>query len=284
MNNDELDFNKKIHFDFLQILVVCRIGKGWMRMSIYSISDFLDKILSSESGQATWKTMENYFSDLGFDVVNFGVINKREGTLRGMFTNMDKDWIEEYVAGNYASFDPFASYAALNSCDLLYSNQTRSGLLNAENHVAQKIMTGAAEFGMRTSIVSPFHHSHENYTVGFNLGTSLETNDFLRFIKQNKDSALLGAALAQSFTLKLLNDKHHVESWVALNDSTLKLTSREIETLNWLANGLRVDRIGEKMNISNDTVNFHIKSIKNKLKAKTREHAVAIAFIENIIR
>lgn len=61
------------------------------------------------------------------------------------------------------------------------------------------------------------------------------------------------------------------------------LTPREREVLLWLSQELRNDRISEKTNLAAVTVNFHMQSIKQKLEAKTREHAVAIAVARNLI-
>lgn len=55
------------------------------------------------------------------------------------------------------------------------------------------------------------------------------------------------------------------------------LTTREIETLQWLASGLQNSEIAEKMNIAIVTVSKHLASARQKLNAKTREQALAIA-------
>jgi DNA-binding CsgD family transcriptional regulator len=55
------------------------------------------------------------------------------------------------------------------------------------------------------------------------------------------------------------------------------LTPRETECLTWLANGLKTRLISYLLEVTDSTVNMHITSAKQKLKASTREEAVAKA-------
>lgn len=62
------------------------------------------------------------------------------------------------------------------------------------------------------------------------------------------------------------------------------LSRREKECLTWLASGLRPDQISDRLNISNKSIEKYIKNAREKLKANTRDHAVAKALIFNLIR
>lgn len=61
------------------------------------------------------------------------------------------------------------------------------------------------------------------------------------------------------------------------------LSSRERECLQWLAQGLRNDRIAERMGISNPTVEMHFARARRKLGAATREQALAKAVALGLI-
>lgn len=61
------------------------------------------------------------------------------------------------------------------------------------------------------------------------------------------------------------------------------LAPREKETMEWLAAGLRPDQIAERMGIGYRTVDKHIVSSKKKLKARTRDQAIARALIFKVI-
>ena len=55
------------------------------------------------------------------------------------------------------------------------------------------------------------------------------------------------------------------------------LTSRELEVLQLIRDGYKNKQIADRLSISENTVNFHIKNIVDKLGANDRTHAVTIA-------
>lgn len=61
------------------------------------------------------------------------------------------------------------------------------------------------------------------------------------------------------------------------------LSARELNVLRWLKYGKTSWEISKILEISENTVNFHIKNIKRKLNASNRQHAVAIAIANSII-
>jgi DNA-binding NarL/FixJ family response regulator len=62
------------------------------------------------------------------------------------------------------------------------------------------------------------------------------------------------------------------------------LTGREVEVLQLVSDGNRNREIAESLFISEDTVKVHVSRIMNKLGAKDRTQAVAIAIRRGIIR
>jgi DNA-binding NarL/FixJ family response regulator len=65
--------------------------------------------------------------------------------------------------------------------------------------------------------------------------------------------------------------------------STYKLSDREIEVLNLLAQGNNYQQIADQLYISVDTVRHHIKNIYKKLRVHTQSEAVAKAIRKKII-
>lgn len=55
------------------------------------------------------------------------------------------------------------------------------------------------------------------------------------------------------------------------------LTTRELEVLQLIRDGCKNKQIADRLSISENTVNFHIKNIVGKLGANDRTHAVTIA-------
>lgn len=62
-----------------------------------------------------------------------------------------------------------------------------------------------------------------------------------------------------------------------------RLSEREQSVLTWLRYGKTSWEVAKILNITENTVNFHIKNIKRKLNATNRQHAVAIAIAKGIL-
>jgi DNA-binding CsgD family transcriptional regulator len=66
-------------------------------------------------------------------------------------------------------------------------------------------------------------------------------------------------------------------------DISEKLSERERECLLWLARGLRTREIADRLNLAAVTVDLHLKRIRTKLGAATREEALAKAILSGEI-
>lgn len=68
-----------------------------------------------------------------------------------------------------------------------------------------------------------------------------------------------------------------------LEETSCPLTERENQCLRQLAVGERPQRIAASLGIAPITVEFHIRNARRKLRAKTREHAIAIAISQGFL-
>ena len=91
--------------------------------------------------------------------------------------------------------------------------------------------------------------------------------------------------------MKCLQKVQAGELWFekALTDSFLcarrvALTQREGQLVTLLSQGLKNKEIAGRLNISETTVNFHIKNIVNKRQANDRTHAVTIAILRGMLQ
>lgn len=70
----------------------------------------------------------------------------------------------------------------------------------------------------------------------------------------------------------------HIATGMCRRHRLQGLTNKEGETLGWIKKGRSPAEISRQMSITENTVNFHIKNIFNKLGADNRAHAVAMAY------
>lgn len=64
---------------------------------------------------------------------------------------------------------------------------------------------------------------------------------------------------------------------------TRRITGRELEVLRLILDGYRNKEIAGQLAIAETTVNFHIRNLTEKLGAKGRTHAVALALRRGLI-
>jgi DNA-binding NarL/FixJ family response regulator len=62
------------------------------------------------------------------------------------------------------------------------------------------------------------------------------------------------------------------------------LTAREMDVLRLIRDGYRNKQIADELTISENTVNFHIKNLMEKLRANDRTHAVTIALRRGMLQ
>jgi DNA-binding NarL/FixJ family response regulator len=62
------------------------------------------------------------------------------------------------------------------------------------------------------------------------------------------------------------------------------LTARELDVLRLIRDGNRNKQIADQLSISENTVNFHIKNLMDKLQANDRTHAVTIALRRGLLQ
>jgi DNA-binding NarL/FixJ family response regulator len=63
-----------------------------------------------------------------------------------------------------------------------------------------------------------------------------------------------------------------------------RVTRRELEVLELIAEGLSTRDISRRLWVTEETVKTHVRRLLSKLGARTRAHAVAIAFRRGVLR
>lgn len=69
-----------------------------------------------------------------------------------------------------------------------------------------------------------------------------------------------------------------------INELTDKLSERQIEVLELVAQGLTYREIGKKLFVSERTVKYHMEKIKESLNLKTQEQVIALAWQKGLFK
>jgi DNA-binding NarL/FixJ family response regulator len=62
-----------------------------------------------------------------------------------------------------------------------------------------------------------------------------------------------------------------------------RLTARELEVVGLISEGLFNKEIAQRLRVSEETVKVHVRHLLPKLSARSRAHAVAVAFRQGLI-
>lgn len=191
-------------------------------------------------------------------------LDPRERPFR--LTNLPEDWQGEYSEKRYYDHDPVMLFALYNLLPDRWTNIIRRNELSTRQ---QKIVTDAADSGMRDGLIVPVHGPGGEFAV-----LSLSHNETPAQAKNNVES---DDALVHLFALRFHSLARTVLEPVE-PEAPVDLTSREIDVLFWTAEGKSSWDISQILSISEATVNFHIKSAKEKLGVYNKTHAVAKMF------
>lgn len=197
--------------------------------------------------------------ELGFEYCAYGMRMPLPLSNPKMFllNNYSADWQERYVKQNYLAVDPTVSHGLKSVLPLVWSESVfQSSRPFWEDAHAHGLKVGWAQASYDAKGVAgmlTLARSGEPLTK-----TELSENFF-------KMSWLV--QVAHEGMTRLLAAKRAPEDGICL-------TSREVEVLRWTADGKTSSEVGEIMNISERTVNFHVNNSLEKLGAANKTAGV----------
>ena len=168
-----------------------------------------------------------------------------------------------------------AAYAAVDSRLAKTRNRVSPYLWDAAESVgdglARQFVGDAARFGVRSGVVIALHDGASGH-VALTFDSALSPIGIARreaVLASLGDLMLIAMALHEAML-----------SWRAAKTAVRKhagprLTSRECECLKFAARGMTSADIGNKLSVSERTVNFHFGRLRRKLGALNRPEAIA---------
>jgi DNA-binding NarL/FixJ family response regulator len=120
-------------------------------------------------------------------------------------------------------------------------------------------------------------HAFELGAAGFLVKNSWFGGFVQAVLQVANGGASITPSLARRLLLKLDRNKGRAGGLFTAGRGPRALTEREREILRMIASGLTSTEIGERLGISQMTVNTHVKNIYHKLHVRTRAQAVSCA-------
>ncbi len=232
----------------------------------------LKEVLRANSVSELTVTAVGQVRRLGFDAFLYGAqMSRASGPLpQFLMRGSLPDWRARYEAQGYERVDPLVSYSAMHYVPMLWNDR------NYEDANAAAMYEEGLAFGVTSGIVFPMHGQNVRIAhVNFISSDSSIGNKFDR-VATLGGAQLLACYIHQAF--------QKLEDLVVVTEFENKpLSRREIQCLQWSADGKTSWEIAQILVLSERTIVFHLSNAAQKLGAINRRHAVARAMALGLI-
>ncbi|MDI7864836.1 LuxR family transcriptional regulator [Rhizobiaceae bacterium n13] len=178
-------------------------------------------------------------------------------------------WPEVYIAKKYVLIDPTIRYLGTSRSGFRWRDTIAAFRGDPYRKRMERMMIDARSFALEDGYIFPVHGRSGllgNMTVGG------------RVVDLSPVEMAMFDAVAKKVFWRFVELDGHAEALNRAASVDTMLTKREMEVLSHLADGMTSNEISKILKISNHTVDWYMNGIQDKLKAKNRQHVVALAF------
>jgi len=239
----------------------------------HAFEDFVEATCRIHSRERLFEVFIEAMSHFGFDRVNFSI--KIDNDIPqsccefGIISTYPDEWQRYYAERGFIRIDPVWRCASSACRPFTWSELERKGNLSPRQ---QKFLRQGEDAGLCNGIGIPFRGPRMQIA-----GVALATSE--RRAPHETKLDLISAFCHQFYEVykRLIRKDSYTPPRMAV------LSVRECEILAGVARGLSNDQISEQMNISTDTVAFHLKNTFLKLEVNNRVAAVVAGLTLGLI-
>lgn len=189
--------------------------------------------------------------------------------------NWDQRWIERFAAKKYIASDPTLKFLLRANRSFSWARAVEAYEDHPQFRRMQKMMQDAKSFGLV--------HGHTFPIFGRNGLMGASTLSGPDEVELSPLEMTLLESVARTTYIRLLQFDG-VEFADRLNEGPdIVLTNREVQALSSMADGLTSPEIAERLNVAPTTIDWYGASVQEKLGARNRIHAVALAIRRGLI-
>lgn len=239
-------------------------------MNINHLLHFLVVADECRSASELLLELEKLVRAYGFDY--YGVVrqpkpneNPMDLVLAGRWPD---GWPQLYIAKKYVLIDPTIRHLGQAQMGFRWRDALIAFRSDPHRKRMERMLADSLRFGLIDGYIFPVHGRTGlmgNLTIGG------------KVIDLSPSEMSLFDAVAKKAYWRLLEFKHP-DLMEAAQKVEARMTRREMEVLNYLADGLTSNEISKILKISNHTVDWYMNGIQDKLNAKNRQHVVALSF------
>lgn len=236
--------------------------------------DILDRLSSAEDDETKWLIVNDEIQKLGGTAVNFGMVNMQTLAPIWLKSSMSDEWLTEYFERQYFFADPFIKHLQVsNGTTNIFAGTLRKD--EAKSQLDYDLNWGLQDAGFETLHFIPLGSEKEGHKRCFTYCSPHLEKEVLN--TESEAKIRLVASLASAYMGNPAHDSN------AYHMVRFTLTPQERRVLHYLALGTRNVAIAYELGIAEVTVRKHLISIRKKLGAKTREHAISIAVSQGLL-
>lgn len=225
-------------------------------------------LMTAVTEAAFMQALSSAARELGFDYCAYGMRMPLPLTNPKviLLSNYSSKWQQRYSERKYLAVDPTVAHGIRSVLPLVWTEELFKNQRDLwEDASAEGLKVGWAQ-------------SSYNAQGAVGMLTLARSDDALSLSELRKNSAQMTvlAQLAHAGLNELISNRQNVNKAAAL-------TAREIEVLRWTADGKTSGEVGQIMNISERTANFHINNSLEKLSAVNKTSAVIKAALLGLL-
>lgn len=232
------------------------------------IIDAFDRFRAANSAEQRWAAGLHVFGEVGIDWITelSAPQSNLERTL--IHSSIPQEFIDSYVTERVYRDDPWIDIC---QADLPPVHLDVTGTLQQASSNRFRLAKLADSFSVESVTLHPIERgAHVRGVVIY--ARDAEAKGWVEHPEGSKQ-VRLAVGLFAAFFQPTGTERQSIP----YKCTARLLSEREREALAWLAEGLRSDRVAERMGVSTVTVHKHLANARRKLRASTREQAIAIA-------
>ncbi len=215
--------------------------------------------------------LESAVDTLGFSHYVYYRMRPRVEESGVKLSNYPDNWIEHYDKQSYQNVDPIFPASSQSIEPFVWSSLKAT---YAEDRGVVKFLGEAADFGLVDGVSVPVHGPNNSLDI-LSLCSSSTTK-----LALSSNAERLEAC----WTIGFLARRAYEICLPGSRTAPVHLTPREKEVLQWTAHGKTAWEIGKILEISDQTVVFHIKNASRKFGAYSKQQAVVKAILQGLIQ
>jgi DNA-binding CsgD family transcriptional regulator len=228
-----------------------------------TFDEYIEATNKAASVDALFEIFKKAMADLGFDRLIFSLMTDHPCIGRpaghGIILNYPGEWMKFYAEKNYEVTDPVRHKMYLAESAFAWEDLSKYRVLSKGQ---SECLALGNEAGLHSGIGIPLH-GPRGAVAGIGAASSAGG------VELNKNTLSHAQLFAQQFYTVFLELQKPPQDIPAVF-----LSDREQEVLKWCAIGKTKAEIGDIMNLSEHTIEFHVRKAQQKLDANSTTLAV----------